>query len=78
MIETDLLPITAVPGLPCVRRWAGGELPPATARSWARLGRQRGGLKLETLRLGNCVYTTREAVEAFLRTWNRPPRKPRR
>ena len=66
----ELMPLTEAARLPLLRK-GGRYTHPGTLSRWASAG--VCGEKLETVRIGARIYTSREAVERFLSALN--PRK---
>jgi hypothetical protein len=82
-LSEELIPLTRVPALPFVpRRRRGKKLNQATVFRWANPGVR--GVRLETIRFGGTLCTTRSALLEFFRrltpapveTPPSPPRTP--
>jgi hypothetical protein len=84
-LSEELIPLTQIPAQPFVpRRRRGTRLNVATVFRWANAGVR--GIRLETIRFGGTLCTTRSALLEFFRRLTRqasdesvspPPRTPR-
>jgi hypothetical protein len=66
-LSEEFIPLTQVPGLPFVpHRRRGKKLNQATVFRWAQSGIK--GIRLETIRFGGTLCTTRSALLEFFRS----------